>query len=563
MPAILLLLTLSLSARAGVAVSAEAGADATVPRISLQTTLSPLSGPALGATLTPGLNASLAAPSALTPALAAPILAAPSALTAQALPAPLALSVVPQASPARAALAAAAAPETPTTDPAPAASPADKAEPGAPSFKTRILGMLKSMANPFGGKKAEELPAPNESVRLDREFAKIDFWGRIAPGARAEIEGLRARKLSKAELKAYVQAEADAAIERIKAARGVANIGFHYNLHGGRREEYVGVGIRATMGDIALRYSMHGDTNYKVYFFQSGEHAGFTPLDSTHGESLFVKMRMGYALNLFNLDAPALSAARADGRIKNFGTISMDFHGMGGVPYESYLAPPVDVFTKTARKIGLSKLSWDEETLATVRYLEAAATDGGAYVPGGAPASAEASAKGAAARARAAAAASASHRIAPQFKLVDDSSFYYHGTTMDDLARVVESGGEMAPDVSQFSLRPRDSVEYAADRRRRLGREDNPEVLLQFRRDELSPFVSGDLFKAALAVTDRGMPPIHAAYSAATKPVTLALMTPESKTTLLAWLRVRAESGPNPAKWAALLARFETVLAPR
>lgn len=357
MHAVLLLLALAVPARAGVAVSAEAGADANVPKISLQATLSPMSGPSLGTALAPGLAVSLSP-----------------------LPAPLAISAVQpvQAIQAvRPVLAAASAPEAPRPPPT-ASAPADKSQ---PTFKTKILGMLKSLANPFGGKKTEEIPPASEAERLDREFAKLDLWGQVAPGARAEIEKARAEKLSKEAFKEYVGREAGASIERIKAARGVANIGFHYNLHGGRREEYVGVGIRATMGDIALRYTMNGDTNYKVYFFQSAEHGGFVPLDARHGESLFIKMRMGYALNLFDLDAPALREARADGRIKNPGSISMDFHGMKGVPYEAYLAPPVEVFSKTAKKIGMTKLTWDEETLATIRYLEAAALAGGPFVP--------------------------------------------------------------------------------------------------------------------------------------------------------------------------------------
>ncbi|MBI2387321.1 MAG: hypothetical protein HYV14_15115 [Elusimicrobia bacterium] len=396
MHALLLLLTLAVDARAGVAVSAEAGADAAVPRISLQTSLSPMTGPALGATSAPGLNGALAAPQA--PAVSA--LAAPSALTPGALPAPLAASAI--ASPAlatpaavkaaaarsddgpargdaavRPVLSAAAAPDAPA-DPEKAAAPADK---NAPSFKTKILGMLKSMANPFGGKKAEEAPPASEAERLDREFAKLDLWGQVAPGARAEIEDARAAKMSKAAFKEYVSKEADAAIERIKKARGVSNIGFHFNLHGGRRQDYVGAGIRATMGDIAARYDMNADRNQKVYFFQSAEHGGYVPLDASNGEILFLPSRMGYALNLFDLDAPELAAARADGRIRNFGAISMDFHGMRGVPYSAYLAPPVEVFIGTAKKIGLKKLTRDEETLATVRYLEAAALAGGAYVP--------------------------------------------------------------------------------------------------------------------------------------------------------------------------------------
>jgi hypothetical protein len=245
------------------------------------------------------------------------------------------------------------------------------------------------------------------------------------------------------------------------------------------------------------------------------------------------------------------------------GAISMDFHeGMRGVPYSTFLAPPLEVFSGTAKKIGLRRLSRDEETLATVRYLEAALTEGGAYVPGGpAAASAAAAGAGAAARARAAAVAAPLTRIEPRFPLLGQG-YLYHGTTLDDLVRTVDSGGLMAPDVSQFSSRARDSVEYASERRRRLAREDNPEVLLQFRYDDLSGLVSGELFRAALAVSmDRGLPPMHAAYVAATKPVPLALMTPASKETVLSWLRAQAARRPDEPKWAALLPRFERAFA--
>lgn len=380
----LLLLTLALPARAGVVASAEAGADAAVPRISLQSSLSPMSGPALGTSLTPGLNASLSAPS----------LAAPSLVTAQALPAPLAVSAVVAAAavrtdaaakPVPAALASAyAAPaltEGPQskTDPE-AAAAAEKTEPGAPSFKTKILAMLKSLANPFGGKSAEDAPK-SEAQRLDGDFTKLDLWSRVGPEARAEIERLRAAKTGKAELKAYVRAAGREALAKIQAAGHTGNVGFHYNLHGGRREDYVGRGINATMGDIALQYSMHGDRNYKVYFFQSAETELYDLLNESHPQMLMLPSRMGSTLNLFNLEAPELKAAMADGRIKNMGHISMDFHGMGGVPYSAYLAPPLEVFYKTARKVGLPKLSRDEETLATIRYLEAAAAAGSAYIP--------------------------------------------------------------------------------------------------------------------------------------------------------------------------------------
>ena len=109
-------------------------------------------------------------------------------------------------------------------------------------------------------------------------------------------------------------------------------------------------------------------------------------------------------------------------------------------------------------------------------------------------------------------------------------------------------------------MRSRDSLGYASERRHRLGRDGNPEVLLQFRYSDLAPLVSGQVFRAALAMTDRGLPPVHAAYVAATRPVPLSLMTPASKETLLAWLRVRASRGPEQEKWGVTLKRFESAL---
>ncbi len=250
--------------------------------------------------------------------------------------------------------------------PVPAAAPSER----------RLFGLLAP-------KKPAPLAAPrSEAERLDREFDQAALWAKIAASARAEILELRHRKLSKKELKEYVAAQAAAAFERVKRERGVVNVGLHYNLHGGRRDGYVGVGIRAAKGDIALRYDINGDLNDKVYFFQTAVHHPYTALDASNGEILFWPTRMGSVLSVFDLDAPELRAARADGRIDKFGAISMDFHkGMRGVPYSAYLAPPLQVFVNTARRIGLKSLSRDEETLATVRFLEAALLEGGAYVP--------------------------------------------------------------------------------------------------------------------------------------------------------------------------------------
>jgi hypothetical protein len=366
--ALLTFILLTPSARAALVV--DAGAAAGIPRVSLLP--SPLSAPTPSLSAVPSFSAA-SAPSPLSAPSALPLSAVPMAAAAPTLAPVLDVAAVP---------AAASIPEQGSETPPSARNAAD-----APEYKSRIGGFL-SRINPFGAKAAEETPPANEAERLDREFSKLDFWSQVGPSAKAEIEDLRARKLSKAETKEYVRGEVNAAFERVKAARGTANVGFHFNLHGGNREGYVGAGIRASKGDIALRYTTSGDMNDKVYFFQTAEHDAYTALDASNGEILFWPTRMGHALNVFAVDAPVLEAARADGRITNAGSIAMNFHrGMRGVPYSAYLAPPLTVFVDTAKKLGLKKLSRDEETLATARYLEAALKAGGAYVPSGPSAS--------------------------------------------------------------------------------------------------------------------------------------------------------------------------------
>ncbi len=243
----------------------------------------------------------------------------------------------------------------------------------------------KELAKALGRHRAPKArPAPaNEAERLDREFMKLDLWGQAAPRARAEIAAARAQRLSKAAFKEYVQAETAAAFERIKAARGTSNIGFHYNLHGGQRDGYVGRGLKAGVPDDGSRDVIHWQARpEQVYFFQTSHDGAYNAMDAHNPAMNPWPSRMGHVLNVFALDAPAIEDAKADGRIRNHTTNSMDFHGMWGIPYSAYLAPPVHVFDGSAKKaLGLGRLTRDEENLATVRYLEAALLAGGDYVP--------------------------------------------------------------------------------------------------------------------------------------------------------------------------------------
>ena len=357
------------------AATARVEAGAAVPLVAPLS--APVSAPAATLSASPGIAsapmplaaAALTAPAPL-PAAAPAMAAAPARTAASFAPA----AAVPSAAPALGFSPAASVPTERSEETA-----AETASAVAPAPAGRIRRFLAAIVNPFGGGKAEAAPA-TEAERLDRAFAAKDVWSQIAPAARSEIERLRGEKKTKAEVKEYVRAEADAAVARILAARRMTNLGLHYNLHGGAREGYLN-GINATMGDIALNYTIHGDRNYKVYFFQTEKYRLYDILNESNPAQLVFPSRMGNNLSVFDLNAPPLVAARSDGRIKNFGQISMDFHGMKGVPYSAFLAPPLEVFHGTAKRIGMKKLTRDEETLATVRYLEAALLAGGAYVP--------------------------------------------------------------------------------------------------------------------------------------------------------------------------------------
>ena len=46
-----------------------------------------------------------------------------------------------------------------------------------------------------------------------------------------------------------------------------------------------------------------------------------------------------------------------------------------GIPYDTFVTDPLEVFTRVRRKLGSpTRLSRDEQTLAVMRYIEAAAT---------------------------------------------------------------------------------------------------------------------------------------------------------------------------------------------
>jgi hypothetical protein len=87
---------------------------------------------------------------------------------------------------------------------------------------------------------------------------------------------------------------------------------------------------------------------------------------------------MGSVLNLFDVDKAA-----ADPRARNVSGWAISYASeREGVPYAAFVAPPVPVFDGSARpRLGLGRLSRDEETVATAHFLAAALVVGGRFVP--------------------------------------------------------------------------------------------------------------------------------------------------------------------------------------
>ncbi|MCX5795348.1 MAG: hypothetical protein NTY77_07645 [Elusimicrobia bacterium] len=244
-------------------------------------------------------------------------------------------------------------------------------DPAWPVLVSRFEAALKAKAPA----QSPEAAAKAERLAQYQNFTAQDHWGKVRGGFAAELAKVRALG-SKDQTQAYVREEASKVLERIQEAHGTANVGFHYNLHGGQARQYVEAGlIRASVGDIALQYTMHGDPNHKVYFFQSSQHDLYEVLDARNPQPFIG--RMGTVLILFRRDSPNLAKAESAGLAGRPSSISLDFDQarMPGIPYEDFLAPPLDVFNGVAKKVGQKRLSRDEETLAVLRYIEAAVLD--------------------------------------------------------------------------------------------------------------------------------------------------------------------------------------------
>lgn len=213
-------------------------------------------------------------------------------------------------------------------------------------------------------------------------FLKQDFWTPLIPGITADVQQLRT--LDRTHRETFLRSLGQEIVEAVQAKFGINNIGFHFNLNGGQGYQYVDRGgILTSRGDVGLQYGMGslsgnvGSLNQRVYFFQSAKINLYDLLNEQNPKIVFGNSRMGHELSVFSLDDPYFTAAMQSGDISGGSDIFYDFSDAFdrkvGIPLSLYLAPPLEVFTSQVFKRfkGLGRLSRDEETLITMRYLQA------------------------------------------------------------------------------------------------------------------------------------------------------------------------------------------------
>lgn len=270
-------------------------------------------------------------------------------------------------------------PETPPDDtveifPAPFLAATASTSSGAPAVPAGSSRAWSSVAAPFRRFASWAFPPPSPDPD----------WERIREPVVQEIGHLRSLP-GVAERQSYLRAVGDEVMARIQAQRATSKVGFHYNLHGGQADDYiVAGGILATRGDISIQHDpFHADLGLKVYFFTAGTRNLYDILDERNPHILFFPSRMGHVLIPFRLDSGYLAEAFAEGGASKETAISIDFderwmerrHGGRhiGIPSDTFITPPLVVFTGVRQRLGIGRLSRDEETLAVMRYLEARA----------------------------------------------------------------------------------------------------------------------------------------------------------------------------------------------
>ena len=231
----------------------------------------------------------------------------------------------------------------------------------------------------------DELPFLNRLHAVQIQYAKWNppaIWRELHDSLADEIT--RLREMPKKEREPYLRQIGDEILEKAKQKHGTDNIGFHYNLNGGYVQDFLdGGGLLISKGDIQLAYG-GGDSNEKIFFFPSRNYSLFDILNELNPK-LINAGRMGNVLTTFRLDGDWVKRAKTEGGVTAESTVSFDFsedwlrkqpmakfleQPRVGIPASEYIAPPVVVFSHLRKRVGMGALTRNEETLATMRYLE-------------------------------------------------------------------------------------------------------------------------------------------------------------------------------------------------
>ena len=214
----------------------------------------------------------------------------------------------------------------------------------------------------------------------DSDLKKFDeqLWNQILEPVKTELTAFR--NLPDEAKTDYLKKVAAEVKSKMISQSGANKIGAHYNLHGGRRRDYLDKdGIRLTMGDSGVDLGFSRDYRRKVYFFHLDHFDLYQVLNERNPNHIFIKKRMGDTLILFDVE-------RAEKHIQNLSkshpiesteifiaasTDAIASDGHIGVPKSAFLSPPLSVFKDYRQRLGTGRLSWDEETLVTLRLIEA------------------------------------------------------------------------------------------------------------------------------------------------------------------------------------------------
>lgn len=249
------------------------------------------------------------------------------------------------------------------------------------SAKTALAASEPAGPNPL----AQDLPllARHHEIRIRSfEADPVEPWEKIQSSLAIELGTFR--KLKKEAQIQYLRSESAKVLKKLQEMAGTDKIGFHYNLNGGYLHDYVNGGLRISKGDIQLNYG-GGDPNYKVYFFRGDESGLFEVLNSTNPKLAIPQGRMGNVLVAFRYDSEYFQRAKRENGITSEGSVSYDFNESWtrgqplskatlsgvGVPSTEYAAPPALIFSAAKKRANAGSLSRNDETLVTLRYLEA------------------------------------------------------------------------------------------------------------------------------------------------------------------------------------------------